>query len=116
MSNEKTLKEAIAFAANELKAALIRNAMIDANDSSVYLNARRTFAVEGMISVMFEPVAKKSGTFTYKPKVNVNFPACNKDVVRATAFMALVNELVPVAATLQAQLDEFEITEASSPK
>jgi hypothetical protein len=113
MSKKKSLEEAISFAANELKAALIRNAVVEANTSSAYLTSRRTFAVEGTVSVMFEvcPPAKKSDPFGYKPKVSVNFPACNKDALKGAAFMFLVNELVPLAVSLQTQLDEFEITE-----
>jgi hypothetical protein len=113
VSNQKTLQEVIAFAANELRTTFIRNAVIEANTSSAYLTVRRTFAVEGTVSVMFEvcPPAKKGGTFTYKPKVSVNFPACNKDALKGAAFMFLVNELVPLAVSLQTQLDEFEISE-----
>lgn len=110
MSNKKTLSEAATFAFNELKAANIRNARIDtAPSSTVYLTVQRSFAVEGSINVSFA-FTPKGKSMTLKPNVSVNFPACNKDIVRAAAFMHIVNELVPLAASLQAQLDEFEIT------
>lgn len=109
----KTLQQAIEFAVTELKAANVRGARIDSSRSGCYLQTNRSFSVEGAIQVSFKPdFPVKKGDKPrelWKPCVNVNFPACSKDVIRAAAFMGLVNELVPLAASIQAQLDEFTI-------
>jgi len=116
MSKTKTMKEVVAFATKELKAANVRNSVVETSSigGSVYMNVRRAFSIEGSIEVSFKFGPKKNGGLTFKPEVSTNFPACNKDVVRAAAFMGIVNELVPLAASLQVQLDEFEIVEDAS--
>jgi len=110
---KKTVKDVLTFASNELKAANIRNAVIDdRSDSAVYMNVRRAFSIDGTITVDFEVQPGKGSEVLFKPRVSVNFPACNKDVIRAAAFMHLVNELVLLSASLQAQLDDaFKVIE-----
>ena len=110
----KTLQEVIEFTVAQLKAANIRCARIDSSRSGCFLQSTRSFSVEGAIQVSFKPdieEAKKGhkARELWRPVVNVNFPACSKDITRAAAFMGLVNELVPLAASIQAQLDEFLI-------
>ena len=106
MPAKKTMQEVIEFVAEEFEAARVRNAQVDKTQSSAYLQVRRSFAVEGAIALKFVPDAKAKN---WQPKLTVNFPACNKGLVEATAFLHLVTELVPLAASIQAQVDEFEV-------
>lgn len=107
----KTVNEFLDFATNELRAANIRGAHIDQASSSVYLNVRRAFAIEGTLDVSLDVVAsgKAKDPVTFVARVSVNFPACNKSALEAAAFMHLVNELTPLCVMLQVQLNQFQI-------
>jgi hypothetical protein len=109
MKTKTTLADVIEFASRELEAARIRNARVDRTLSSLYMQVCRSFAVEGTIALSFRPEVQTKGSSLWRPVVTVNFPACNKGIVEAAAFLHLVSELVPLAASLQAQLDEFEV-------
>lgn len=110
MQEKYTLVEVLEYAAEQLRLANIRNAVVEVSKgtTTAYLTVRRTFAVEGSINISFSWSASRKG---FVPDVNVNFPACNKGIVLATAFAGLVNELVPLAASLQVQLDALKIVE-----
>jgi hypothetical protein len=105
---KKTIKEVSAFAVEELKAAHVRNAVIHTSSvgEEVYLQVRRAFAIEGAVNVHYkvDSPGKK-----WLPVVTVNFPACNKNVAEGAAFLHVVQELTLLAASLQSQLNEFEI-------
>lgn len=106
---KKSLKAVLEFAVEQINAQHFRGARppsISATTESLHFDVRRCFAIEASLSVDFK--FDRAGN-KMVPKVQVNFPACNKDVVTATAFLGLVQEIVLFAASLQAQLDEFEI-------
>ena len=110
--SKKTVTEVTEFAAEQMKAAGIRNASVDVAKMSVYLNVRRTFGIEGSVSVTFEVVQRQIGKENvgrFVPYVRINLPARNGRVVEMMAFMHLTQELTMFAVSLQAQLDEFEI-------
>lgn len=109
MKTKTSLADVIEFAAQELEAAHIRNARVDRTMNSLYMQVYRSFAVEGTIALSFRPEVQPKGQSFWRPVVTVNFPACNKGIVEAAAFLHLVSELVPLAASLQSQLDEFEV-------
>jgi hypothetical protein len=113
MSDKKSIEEVSAFAVEQLKAASIRNAVIHTSTigSEVCLQVRRAFAIEGAINVHYVPLLRDNPKEVdgWTPVVTVNFPACNKKIVEATAFLHLVQELTLLAASLQAQLNEFTI-------
>jgi hypothetical protein len=110
MKEKFTLIEVLQYAAKQLRDASIRNAVVDISTATTtaYLTVRRSFAIEGSINISFSWSAVRKG---FAPTVNVNFPACNKDVMQAAAFAGLVNELVPLAASLQVELDALKIVE-----
>jgi len=83
------------------------DAVVHRTNMSIYVTVRRTFALEGQISVEFDYSNQKN---VIKPMIRVQFPALNKTVVQAAAFQHLVSELVTLATTLQVQIDELEIT------
>ena len=109
-SKKLTMAQALEFAAKEIKAANLRNAgPVEPAREILIVHVRRTFSIEGSISVSFRLVRDEHRGLLPQPVVTANFPACNKGVVELAAFQALVNEIVPLAASIQAQLDEFEM-------
>jgi len=108
MKNTKTIQEVTAFAVEQFKAANLRNSRVEAsgNGQYAYIQVHRAFSIEGAINVDFraDSIDKK-----WLPRVTVNFPACNKGIAEATAFLHLVQELTLLAASVQVQLDEFTI-------
>ena len=122
MKEKKTIADVLAFAVEQFKAANIRNAKIEAGpiiSSYATMNVRRSFGIEGTITVRastFRPTETATGEceLNMVPTVEVSFVGSQRDVVRATAFMHLVNELTLLAASLQAQIDEFEVVEVIS--
>lgn len=75
--------------------------------SSIRLQVRRAFGVEGDLNIEFERLQPEQPPALWRVRVTVNFPAMNKGVVEATAFLALAQEMVLLAAVLQAQGNEF---------
>lgn len=80
---------------------------ISETTSTVSLRVRRGFAIEGYIEAHFKLSMLPKPQI--RPEVSINFPAGHKNVSAATAFLALVQEITFVAATLQTQLDELNI-------
>lgn len=111
MATKKTIQEAVQFAATQLKAACVRGARpVDQymRDSHVSLIVERTFHVQATIHVDFD-IKMDGKNMMYVPRVTLNCPAINLPVVQATAMLGLIQELTMLAASLQAQLDEFTI-------
>ena len=110
--SKKTMTEVIEFAAEQMTAAGIRNASVDVAKTGTHLIVRRTFGVEGAVSVTFGLSHQHVGKERIErlvPYVRVNVPARDGRVVEMVAFMHMVQELTLFAASLQVQLDEFEI-------
>jgi len=119
MATKKTMKEVLSFAAEMMAAANLRGARpinLYTSGSLVTLQVERTFHVQASVHVSFDvdltSSMKSKSDMRWVPRVTINAPSINLDVVNATAMLALLQEVTMFAASLQAQLNEFEITSA----
>ena len=116
---ECSMAEALKYAAEQFEEARIRSASVEVTETAAYLNVRRAFGVEGTLIVNFELDAHspdEDGRFKFLPRVRLNTHAFNRAGPEVAAFHALINELAPLAATVQVELDEFNIVAKSDRK
>lgn len=116
MSKEKTsIKQATSQAILLLQALGLSGAVIDTRMEGASLTVRRSFTVEGHITVRYDltvkgPASKLEPKWT--PRVETNFPSSIRGGIEMVAFAQLVRELTDAAVQVQLMLDQLEIAES----
>jgi hypothetical protein len=86
--------------------------LVDASSVNRGFSVRfeRAWSVECLLSIGFDVTrAKSQGYEILKPKVRVTWPTMQHDVVSAVAALALVQEVVAVAALIELTLSRVQI-------
>lgn len=104
------MTKVLQIASEEMTACNFRGARpVWVSDTSASIEVYRTHLLCGSVTVSFDLDVSTPGSAKWVPVVRVNMPAINANAMVATAYLAMLQELTMFAASLQVQLNQYDI-------